>query len=305
MRITKFFSAHDWDEFVAKRPLGWFWHLRSWVDYQVAYAPGSTDCSRVVVDDDDELLGVAPMVRAVDGRLSYGGGPHPFPLAKTRAAYDMLVDEIAKRGGAVLADHAFIKGTGSPIITARVGPVSSGFSYHRVIDLKALDWAKVRKSYHSLITGALRKYTITTHVGEEALERGEEGKGSPFARYQFCHMNIAAKPRPDATYRAQARWLEEGRALVTVASEGRLVLGAQYWFLYRGSAYYGSSAAVVRDGVSHAMVWMTLQALADRGYGQADMGSQGGETEKDRGIATFKAGFGGEDVPVRIAEVKT
>ena len=298
MRFATSFSRTAWDVFATRHPYGWFWHLRSWVDYQVAYRPGSRDESVVALGDDDELLGIAPIVRGPTGIPSYGGGPHPFPLATRVGVFQALVDVVAARGHTVFADNAFAAAPGSPVVLARHTAVTQGTTAHRVIDLTRLDWSTVRKSYHSLVNGAMKRYRVSFYVGDSPQTQ------DAFARYQALHRAVFSSPRPDFTYQAQAKWLEQDLAAVCLAEDDAGTWAGAYWFIYKGCAYYGSGPSQVRDGAQHAVIWHSLQSLAADGVKRVDMGAQGsGTTDKERAIEFFKTGFGGEDIPVRFAEV--
>ena len=135
----------------------------------------------------------------------------------------------------------------------------------RVID--RLNWSKVRKSYHSLVNGARKRYTISFHVGDCPRTH------AAFARYQTLHRAVFNAPRPDATYRAQARWLEQNLAAVCLAEDTAGVTWAgAYWFIDKGCAYYGSGPSRIRDGAQHAVIWHSLQSLSADGVTCVDMG---------------------------------
>lgn len=278
-----------WDVFVMRRG-GWFWHTSGWAEYQRAYyGERGDDLSFAVLDDDDAIAGVVPLYAPRDGSgFSYCGRPLPAPIFRDQRS--------AKFGCAAVAQLRrdapwFCEGAASPTAWSRLWSASR--SKMRRVDLTGggPDWSAVRSSYRSLIHRAERDYEIESVHGEAAEDA--------FAAYQVLHQRCYDSPRPAATYRLQAKWAREGRALVTSArlrGTGAPV-GAAYWFVQGDRAYYGSGVYAVRD-VSHAVVWRSLLKLRDD-FAAADLGYVGEATDdKGRAIEFFKRGFGGSDVDV-------
>ena len=287
--------AGAWDEYVLRHPAGWFWHTTGWLAYQRAYAP-CRSLSFAIVDDAHRIVAIAPLLLPdrTPGECSYAGGPLPVPLAGDQEAADLIEAEVERQAaaagarGARMAGHPF----GRPLVSPYWGEIfrPSGVA-HRVVDLCDLKWSEVRSSYRSLIHRADREYNISFHSGTGS------GAEAAFARYQEIHRRLYGG-RPDETYRLQRDWLEAELAAVALAETGDVTWGGAYWFVYKGGAYYGSGAYAARD-VSHAVVWRSLLALGARGVRAASLGWRGtAETDKERAIEFFKAGFGGRDVEV-------
>lgn len=295
MRVVTNLLPDRWDAFVDRHPAGWFWHRRAWVDYQLAYRASAQEASFAVVDDDGRVLAVVPLVvsrpAGASPELSYAGDPLPEPLLASckRALGDLVaatVWDVALRVGVSCRRSA-------PSPFGPPGDWAVWRESQRVVDLDAMSWSDLRKSYRSVVNGADKEYGLkfATEVGTGA-----------FALYQRLHAQLSRHPRADATYRMQAEWLDEGRAAVVTAERGDVCWGAAYWVVYKGCAYYASGAYAARD-VGPAVVWASLNRLRTfMGVQRASLGWQGrAATEKERGIEFFKRGFGGADVPCPIA----
>ena len=68
-------------------------------------------------------------------------------------------------------------------------------------------------------------------------------------------------------------------------------------------AYYMSGPSL-RDNVQHAVIWKSLQLLKERDITLVELGQIDGETEKEKNIGKFKAGWGGEEKPFTIVRKK-
>lgn len=192
----------------------------------------------------------------------------------------------------------------------------------RIVDL-ALDeaevWSGVRKSYRSLIHAAERALTV------EAL--AALGAGGLIRTCQRVHRFACGgrQTRPDATWDLMGDWAGDGRGLIAMAfdyqnrppemtDDASGFDGVGLWppvvdfayFVVNGSWAYYASAASLRPGVHHAVVWRALLALKARGVRWAELGWQGEARDaKGRSVEWFKTGFGGRDEPTAlgVAEV--
>lgn len=295
MRLTRQVPPDEWNAFVERHGSGWFWHRRDWIAYQLAYRSTATDESFAVVDDDGKLVAVVPVIFSHPHdrptELSYAGDPLAAPLlsSPTRVLRQLIRDEvmvIARRVGAYQLVTA-------PTPFELWGMTMPGCSVtQRIVDLGALAWNGVRKSYRSLIHAGQRAYTISAWRGD--------GAADAYAEYQTLHRTLAGQPRADATYRWQRRWLDDGLAAVVTARSGSVTWGAAYWYVWKGLAYYGSGAYAARD-VAHAVVWESLGYLRACGIRFASLGWQGtARNDKEQAIEFFKRGFGGYDVPCPV-----
>ena len=309
MRVIRLADAPDltpaWDRFIAGHKHGWFWHTSAWLAYQRAYRAENIDESFAVLGVDGSVIAVAPLVVSKDEtgapEFSFSGSPTPRLLHHPRdgrfgpPGLHGVVEEqrlrVAKTRGVtrgVFAGWAFDGDANQD------SPVTL-----RVIDLaydEATLWRDVRKSYKALIHRGEERFTVSVADASEC--------GRHFESYERLHRLVYAEPRPEATYRLQHGWLHDGYALVVLALPlGREAVGATYWIVYKGSAYY-ASGAYAEDNIAHAVVWRSILALKARGIRSAVMGWRGLErTDKERGVTHFKCGFGAADVPVAVSEV--
>lgn len=189
--------------------------------------------------------------------------------------------------------HAYERATGdAPGTRARL--LASATWLTRVLDLtpdEATLWADVRQSYHALINRLERDPAFSIR---EALPREVVDIVRPL------HAAIAGRvTRPRDSWRLQASWVLTGHARCWLALRDGVPVG----FLYALTtppccAYYFSGGQLERSGVSHALMWHAIGQLKAAGVRWWELGWQDreGDTDKDRAIAFFKRGFGGQDV---------
>ena len=304
--------APAWDKYVAAHVDGWFFHTSEWLAYQVAYREGNRDLSFAIIEAEmnGNLVGVVPIIlaRSADGEpeFSYSGDPLAAGLADYREVAELGVRETL----ALVKEHGVRRTRfasspfGSPcvLVLPERPPIQTPLNAaHRVVTLTAEPcdlWRGVRKSYRPLIHRAEDRYTFTTYAGDNA------ASVAGFAAYQALHRRLATLPRSGETYRLQGEWLLDGHALITLAEDQGGVIGAAYWIVQKGSAYYASGAYAV-DNVAHALLWRSLLALRELGVEHASLGWQSRAfTEKEQAIEVFRRGFGGADVPAQVMDLR-
>ena len=156
----------------------------------------------------------------------------------------------------------------------------------QVIDLRTHKWSDVRKSYHSII-----------HRGQEQLEIAEDRYINLFRRVHQCAFGSV---RSLCTFAIQDDWIQSGHAMaVSAINKKDEAVAAALWIIYRGCAYYASGPSAEKNTM-HAVIWKSLQLLKARGIMLVELGQIDGETEKEKNIGKFKAGFGGEAKPFTI-----
>lgn len=280
-----------WDAFVLAHPLGWFWHTNEWIDYALLYR-GGTDLSMVILSDDETVLALAVMIQEGEV-LSMGGDPLPWPLGLVPDFEEPI--QVRFRS-CPLAD--------SPYQSAE-DFIREGYNIEtwrsRVIDLTQSEadlHAGLRKSYTSLVNKACREYTMAaSHNLTEAMA---------FTRvYREAYQDgIFEQARPVETDAIYERWATSGTSLVVVAyrrdDPTRCVGGAQF-FCYKQSAYY-AAGAYVENGVAPGIIWTAILELKQRGIERLEIGWQDWPcmSDKERGIANFKCGFGGQPEPMLV-----
>lgn len=275
-------ESFAWNSFVEAHPDGWWFHTDQWLAYALAYTPGSVDISHAMLADDGNIAGVLPLVLDPTGDFVNGGQMVAYPLGQVSAPEPCTIG-VAGRPG------------------QRLQGVDPGFSTY-VVDLKqdlAAMWRQLRGSYKPLINKAQRQRAIQTF----------SGCGDP------CDMQTAAvlmndarrlhetaagrQTRSDETWRLQANWLALGHAVVSVAYDATRPVGFAYALRWKGWSYYFSGASL-EDSVSHALIWNLMVGVRAAGGEHFEVGHAAGDdaSEKERGIAFFKAGFGGTQWPV-------
>jgi hypothetical protein len=173
------------------------------------------------------------------------------------------------------------------------GRVRAGFTatvhHSRVVDLtveKEVRWRGVRKSYRPLVHKALNLYEVGTH--------------HTIVPYKGLHRAQFGVVRSDETFAVQQRLLDEGYAMLVVAIKDSAAVGAAFWYVYAGCAYYGSATRTVND-VGHGIIWESFTFLKERGVQYVELGQvTNPETPKERDVQFFKRGWGGVDKPFTV-----
>lgn len=305
-----------WDAFVYEHPEGWFFHRETWVDYCLHYRPGAKDLSIALVDG-DRVLAVAPLVKE-GAHVTMGGHPGSAPLYDWREDWQRIalgdaVRMTAFNGGCQSVAFRSFPGVadyeGRPLL--RLGP--GGWRTHdwptHVVRLGQRPeehlWMGLRKSYRQLTRRTERERIVPVVTCDDW----------PVPICQRLHRAAAGRvTRSPTTWDLMARWLRGGDAMVALVSALRdpqmpLVsppswVGYAYVLRWKGWAYYASGATIEPD-VAHALQWAVIRELRARGETdgyEIGWGVRPGDSEKERGIALFKSGFGGEEVMVRAAE---
>lgn len=160
----------------------------------------------------------------------------------------------------------------------------------QVIDLRTHKWSDVRKSYHSII-----------HRGQEMLVITEDENINLFRRVHQCAFGSV---RSLETFAIQDGWIQSGHAMaVSAINKKDEVVAAALWIIYKGCSYYASGPSTEKNTM-HAVIWKSLQLLKERGITLVELGQIDGETEKEKNIGKFKAGWGGEAKPFTIVRRK-
>lgn len=284
-------GAPAWDEFVRGQLWGWFWHSSRWIDYALAYTPGSVDCSSATVQEDGDIVGVTPLVLAPDGAFVNGGQPIAMPLGVAEPVR-LLREPRAGRPGQL------VDGSISSTRAVRTS----------VVDLRKTTvqlWSALRRSYKPLINRARRDYHIEVYRSEpDALLRAATQRAQArMHEAHGIHRQVSGREtRSQRTWDLQAEWLRDGYGVLAVAYKGATPRAFTYTIAWKDWSYYASSASL--DGsVSHALVWESMLLLRAAGVSYFEL-SHGlhAESPKDRSIEFFMSGFGGDEWMVGVSQ---
>jgi hypothetical protein len=183
------------------------------------------------------------------------------------------------------SDHSFIE---AELSASTTQGCSWDVTKHltQILDLRTHKWGDIRKSYHSII-----------HRGQEQLEISEDFSIALFRKIHQCAFGSV---RSLDTFAIQNNWLLSGNAMVMSAINKKdECVAVAFWIVYQGCAYYASAPSLEKNTM-HAVIWKSLKLLKARGVTLVEMGQIDGETEKEKGIAQFKMGWGGEAKPFTI-----
>lgn len=267
--------ALAWDDFVLRSTDGWFFHTEAWIEYSLAYTPGSTDSSHAFATDNGNVSGVWPTVLGASGVTLVNGGQEP-------------VAPIGDCAGKAIGGYSHRP--------RRKTDVDTGSRETFVVDLtqppKEL-WRQLRGSYKPLINRASRELTLET-----ASNRSHDSIKSDLVMSAALAIHTEAsgrQTRSDRTWQLQSQWLSDGRATCVLASRNGTAIAFAYALTWKGWAYYFSSASL-EDDVLHALVWELMMASAASGCRYFELGhvAHDGDSDKEKGISFFKSGFGGD-----------
>ena len=276
-----------WDELVDAAPDGWWWHTKTWADYQVAHAGSTGLC--VTVDG-----GLCPLFFK-NGECSMEGEPGPWPLADDAEAMSRLMAKIEDA----------IRHIGSPRLRFRASPLAAFPPPLPGPGWRDISWSSrvldLTKSEAELHAGVRKSYRHLINRGRQTWERWDCA-GSPEA-FHVLWGEVKGHRRALAAEALMSDWLKTGHAKLLGAWRGGRWEAFCYAIIYKRRAYFASAPSLIQ-GAMHALQWDMILALKAEGVEAYEVGWQArpGDTDKDRTISFFKAGWGGIDRMVQAVE---
>jgi hypothetical protein len=159
-------------------------------------------------------------------------------------------------------------------------------------------WRNLRKSYKSLINRAAKDFTCS-------IISSQNYSFSECENYRELHGLASGRAtRNIQSFYTIYEMVRLGKAiLVLIKERNGTSIAAHLFFVNAKSALYASSA-VHREktkgvGAGHYALWQAILRLKSLGCVSLDMGQlrvSAEQTDKERSIAHFKRGFGGEEV---------
>ena len=181
----------------------------------------------------------------------------------------------------------------------------------RIIDLDQNEddiKKSIRKSYHSLINWGLKTMKIEIHDKSNI-------KWNTIERFRDLHIQEAKrKTRSIDTWKKQFDAISSGLAFCITAKLEKELVSAAYFLCPEKICYYGSSASrrdLFDKPLSHAIIWKAILESKRRGASSFNIGStyeykiSYSATDKEKNIAYFKEGFGGNLVLNYVIENNT
>ncbi len=164
-------------------------------------------------------------------------------------------------------------------------------------------WSGVRKSYRSLINNAKRTHTIEIF---DAVNKDRE----QFFRFgELYHRAADQKVYSQQSWDSLFRMLENELAFLVVIRDNVKLLGASFYIVQNSRVYYalGCNAPEINPKLSigHISLWSAIDYCCQKYYSYFELGWQDISTQllyqptlKEKHIAKFKHGFGGNNVPL-------
>ena len=181
----------------------------------------------------------------------------------------------------------------------------------RIIDLDQNEddiKKSIRKSYHSLINWGLKKMKIEIHDKSNI-------KWNTIERFRDLHIKEAKREtRSINTWKKQFEAISSGLAFCITAKLEKELVSAAYFLCPEKICYYGSSASrrdLFDKPLSHAIIWKAILESKKMGASSFNIGStyeykiNYSATYKEKNIAYFKEGFGGNLVLNYVIENNT
>ena len=318
----------DWDSFCLKSSDAWFWHTTQWMEYTLHYRPELNPRSESFFClHNGRVAAICPLIVENDAagsmasEFSYGADAVPAPAFAgdlpekvRRAAVQATfahIDELAEKLNIARASFRV-----SPLVASfwsdplpRANPLAKlGFNdislATQVLDLAGNEQdilRQMRKGHRADIARAAGLMEVSV------LDRSSITAES-FERYRLLHRKAAGRvTRPLETFQMMHDWIRAGQAILCVVTMERKDVGFSLISVYKDGAYYSSSCEDPEFNhlpIGHLLQWRTIQWLKQHGIRQYEIGIQqftsqfhSHTSEKERKIAFFKRGFGGQTVP--------
>ena len=189
---------------------------------------------------------------------------------------------------------------------SRLNPLTT-----RIIDLRQSEddlKRAIRKSYHSLINWGLNNMEIEIHDQSNI-------KWKTIENFRDLHVKEAKREtRSIDTWKKQFETISLGLAFCVTAKLNDELVSSAYFLCPDKICYYGSSASrrdLFDKPLSHAIIWKAILESKKKGDYLFNIGSTYEykfnklATDKEKNIAYFKEGFGGNLVLNYIIENNT
>jgi hypothetical protein len=305
-----------WDDLLRNDPLQYPLGFPMDQEYLRAYAPHISyqDLSMIAQVDDQVVAGLQITSQSASdgsGHIDFYGRPALLRVnrgadEKTRGDAEALLAERfhTVRESLNLPTINYLEmcpqGALSEFAISLLNSSCSGTPvYKQIIDLQRDEdnlRTDIRKRYRNFINWGEKNLTITVHDFQNT---------SPDIIEEFRQLHIAVagkETRSSETWHIQYRQIADNLAfLVTGRLDGQLVTAALFLHspLY---CYYGVGASIREmfdKPLSHAIMWRSILEAKRRGCRLYEMGDMvdlypDGYSEKEKNIANFKRGFGGE-----------
>ncbi len=172
-------------------------------------------------------------------------------------------------------------------------------STNRIIDLNQSEVdikRAIRKSYHSLINWGLKSMEIEIHDKSNI-------NWNIIERFRDLHIKEAKREtRSIETWKKQFEAISSGLSFCITAKLNKELVSMAYFVCPEQICLYGTSASrrdLFDKPLSHAIIWKAILESKKKGFKQFNIGStfeykfNNLATDKEKNIAYFKEGFGG------------
>ncbi|MEI8217690.1 MAG: hypothetical protein WCG51_01410, partial [Elusimicrobiota bacterium] len=321
-----------WNTFCSQSDDAWFWHTADWMDYVVHYTPNLyAKQLSFFLQEDNKYVAICPLILEDHNGIklfSFSGFGIPVPAlgnainSKARKKYlDYIFDYIDQQAKAHNVQKIFFRF--SPLATsfveASLPPTNYLLKYGYLdssFNTQILDIAPSLEDLKSNLRKG-HKYDInrTARVLDICIYDSASITPEIYQTYCDMHQKDAGRvTRAKITFDLMYEWITNGTAVLVGAKlkENGLFAGFGYMYVYKKGVYYGSACSEPDLGdlpVAHFILWESVKWFKEHSIRFLELGWQFFDasfhyhvSEKERTIARFKRGFGGELIPQLMAE---
>lgn len=305
-----------WDELFLNDPVQYPLGFPIDQEYSRAYSSGVSfrDLSIIALSEASPVAGLQITAHQSAGiaKLDFYGRPallrinrnveKPVRLSAEAALADFFCNEINRAVDSPVLNFLEIPNAGS-LSTFSEHLLHEGFSafpiYKQILDLSVADGElrqAVRTRYKTHINWGETNLLISVYDRSNVTAEIVES-------FRRLHIAVAGREtRSPASWHIQYQQIKEGQAFLITGSLGRQLVTAGLFLHSPLYCYYGVGVSIREmfdKPLSHAIIWRSICEAKRRGCHRYELGDlvdlyPDGYSEKEKNIADFKRGFGGD-----------
>lgn len=320
----------EWDDFCSKSDDAWFWHTSSWLEYNLNYRPElKPESKSFMVKLDSKIVAACPLILINNHgvkEFSYPGVHGCVPAfsndlnKKTREKAMKFIfntiDDLAVKNEVYCAKLCFSVLSKSYMETsAQKFNFPEKFAYlNNTLNAQVIN---LTKSIDDLRSDIRHGHDADIDRASKILKMDIFDKNNIskeiFDQYIGLHRKASGKiTRPEITFKIMFDLIGKGNAFLAGAKKGDEYIGFSYFFWYKNNVFYGSGCNdpdFPDIPIAHFIHWNAIKWMKNNGCKHYEIGWQfytegmsDYATKKRINISSFERGFGGEIIPLFMAE---
>ena len=285
--------------FVAKHPLGTVYHTTSWRRV-IKDTYGLRPFYVYLEESDRSIVGGIPMFW-VNSRLSgrklsaLPGAQYCNPLVRDQEEYDEILSCLT--GVIQGKDGGYVEIRTSSDFTMKTDAFGKGFENYCTYRLNLeKPLADIRNGLHrSCIQRVLEKKAYRNGLELERAESEKDVK-SFYRLYLSMRKRVGCLPQPYKFFKALWRNLSKDDMEILLCKKNGVCVAAILLLYFGDTAIYEYGASrpdMLKEGVSHFLLWEAIKTARNRGYKRFDFGRT---AFSNHGLNQFKHRWGTEKV---------